>query len=1222
MDTLSRVAWEAGLIGRRAKKLLSGNDSRYLFSELGLQIDSATYASPAYQTLRAALTGASTVVDSLVQAAQAVTNLLATPAPDPMQLLDAIEIVYDACDRLLTEFIAIKNALAALSTTPVGTSSQTLANFAQRFADALTQYLLIGHLQGFHSQLFGVLKLLGVVRNRVAPTLNGQTLATADQVVQWSALTDLLRSPATYLTTTYGWGTPNFAYRLFLSNLEYALRGLGIPAYFSPSQYELAQVPVLYLNSFLGIQPAADSSYAFDAVLTAPALAQSLLLPITLAGWEFEVGSTADVTTGSSFRINWNGSIQATLANAAAAVSLTVIARLPVNSNGQAHQLLTTPFGVGVSTQAIELKATFSTPIAAAANTRSGEGTMAFSVEFTGFNVKIEPGEADSFIGKLLGTNPVNLKSDLAIDWTKGHGLTIRGGQGLLPRKTTNFTIGPVNVGSVALGLLPEDESVSAVALLSATALLGPIEVAIADLGFRAQLEYGAGNLGPFGVALGFKAPAGIGIRINSDAVSGGGYLSLDQANGSYAGVAGLTVREKLKLNAIGLLQTRLPNNRPGYSFLLLITAEFTPLQLGLGFTLNGVGGLVGLNRTASTNVLRGLVQNGQINTLLFPASVLSNPQTAVATVDSAFPAAEGRYVFGIMAKIGWGSPNLLTLEAALIIELPAPVRLILLGVLRATLPNESSAIVRLRADFVGIVDFGAKKVAFDAVLVDSRILQFPLTGNFSFRLYQGDNPVFLMTAGGFHPAFTPPANADLPTLRRLTLALAQGGDFRLMLSSYLAITSNTVQFGSRLDLYVNLGASFTLEGFFGFDALFQFNPFRLQVRVGAGVAIKRSGRSVLSLSLDLQVSGPAPWHVQGTGSFRVLFIRVSFRIDRTFGGGVAQPALPSTNIRQLLTAALADKANWEVIQPAVKPANTVVLRTEDHPSELVVDPGGALAVRQKVVPFDYLVELYGNTTPTNGNQFRVTGVKLGEGSNELVLVLNQLGELRDAFAPGQLRRMSDAQKLSAPSFQFMRSGLQLNTIDGLTGQGGETREQVYEQRIFEPVTTGTGGSGTSNRAAVDTTANDGFAQESFAQENAIATDDTTVITSVEPSFSSWTSKEFISSDSTVMPALNATRLARTGAIGRTSRSYEQQRPSRLAPDKVGWSEDSYAIVSTRDLQLDALTPTPFRTEAEATSYLTQRLADDPELVGELQVLPVYQLDVSTPSTSANLVTA
>jgi hypothetical protein len=684
---------------------------------------------------------------------------------------------------------------------------------------------------------------------------------------------------------------------------------------------------------------------------------------------------------------------------------------------------------------------------------------------------------------------------------------------------------------------------------------------------------------------------------VNLGGVVGAGSLAILDDGHRYEGFLTLSIQDKVAIQAFGILTDHLPDGTKATSMVLLLMATFSPIQLGLGFTLNGLGGVVGVNRATDTDYLRGLVRGGHLDQLLFPANVLDNPAAALALVDAAFPATEGRYVIGLMARIGWGTPKLITLDAALIIELPAPVRLILLGILRATLPNESSPIIRLRADFLGVVDFGAKKIAFDAVLVDSRILQFVLTGSMAFRLYQGENPVFLLTAGGFHPAFQPPANADLPTLRRITLALSQGGNFRLTLSSYLAITTNTVQFGSRLDLYVGLPASFYIEGFLGFDALFRFNPFHVAVQIAAGVAIKRNGRAKLSITLNLLVSEPGPWHVQGEGSFKILFFRIRFRIDRTFGSNATQPVLPTTDVRQLLKAALRAPANWEVQPPVSRAGSTTVLRTDEQTTQLVVDPGGALVIRQQIVPLDYSVDVYGNSRPVNGNRFEVAGVVLGEAPNELSVSAGALGEIREAFAPGQYKRMSDGEKLSAPSFQLLRSGIRLAVTDGLVGSSGTTQTVRFERIIIAPVPN-PGGTASSTSDA------------DSAQQPA---SDSPFRVAVTPS---------AEAGKVLLPGQSFQGLARNGAVGRARRSYEQRRPSRKAPDQVLWDEDAYALVLTRNLQPVPEAPNPFPSEAEATAYLTQQLALAPALAGAWQVVPVYQLDVSAPAAASALATA
>jgi len=50
-------------------------------------------------------------------------------------------------------------------------------------------------------------------------------------------------------------------------------------------------------------------------------------------------------------------------------------------------------------------------------------------------------------------------------------------------------------------------------------------------------------------------------------------------------------------LTAFGLLTTKLPDGKDGFSLVISILAEFQPIQIGFGFALTGVGGLIGINR-------------------------------------------------------------------------------------------------------------------------------------------------------------------------------------------------------------------------------------------------------------------------------------------------------------------------------------------------------------------------------------------------------------------------------------------------------------------------------------------------------------------------------------------------------------------------------------------------------------------------------------------------
>ena len=84
-------------------------------------------------------------------------------------------------------------------------------------------------------------------------------------------------------------------------------------------------------------------------------------------------------------------------------------------------------------------------------------------------------------------------------------------------------------------------------------------------------------------------------MEVNAPGVVGGGFLRFDFQKHEYSGILQLEIAETISVKAIGLLSTRLPDGRKGYSLVLIIFAKrFAPIQLGFGFTLTGIGGLLG----------------------------------------------------------------------------------------------------------------------------------------------------------------------------------------------------------------------------------------------------------------------------------------------------------------------------------------------------------------------------------------------------------------------------------------------------------------------------------------------------------------------------------------------------------------------------------------------------------------------------------------------------
>src|SRR4029079_16020699 len=118
-----------------------------------------------------------------------------------------------------------------------------------------------------------------------------------------------------------------------------------------------------------------------------------------------------------------------------------------------------------------------------------------------------------------------------------------------------------------------------------------------------------------------------------------------------------------------GLLTTRLPGGKPGYSLLVLVSADFPPVQLGLGFRLVGVGGLLGINRTIAVDALRAGLKTGALGAVLSPPDPKASAGQLVGTLANLFPPAQGRHVFAPTARIVWGQPTLITIELALALE-------------------------------------------------------------------------------------------------------------------------------------------------------------------------------------------------------------------------------------------------------------------------------------------------------------------------------------------------------------------------------------------------------------------------------------------------------------------------------------------------------------------------------------------------------------------------
>jgi hypothetical protein len=621
-------------------------------------------------------------------------------------------------------------------------------------------------------------------------------------------------------------------------------------------------------------------------------------------------------------------------------------------------------------------------------------------------------------------------------------------------------SIGPVRLHHVLLNIdrdtAGDAPTTSIQAGLSFSAQIGPVLARVDRIGMKLALDFpddqAHANLHFANLDVGFLAPAGVGLAVDSEQVKGGGFLFHDEARHQYAGVMELSLSGIIALKAIGLLSTRLPDGSKGYSLLVLVTGQTARpggslLELPMGWRLTGIGGLLALHRTVDKDAVRAGLRNRTLESILFPQDPVRNAPTVIAALDRVFPVCRGRHLFGVMLQLQWGVPTLITVNLGVIAELSAGCpwirRLVVLGRLTAILPRLDKDLLRLNLDVAGFFDFDQGTVEIDAVLVDSRLLhRFPLTGAGALRARWTSPRSFALAVGGMHRAFTPPAG--FPALERLALSLTTGDNPRLTCEAYFALTANTVQFGARANLYA-AAYGFNVTGEAGFDVLIRLLPFHFLAEFFAGMQLRKGSRNLFKVKVEGALEGPIPLALRARCTFEIFWWDVSIRVNVTLAGGQAPPLPVAVDASVQLFAALGDARSWSAELPGGQ-ARIVALREGAADGVLRVHPLGTLTVRQSVVPLNLGrdIDKFGDAPVAGARRFSVTRVAIGGGEQPTSPVV-------DDFAPGQFFDMSDDARLASPSFEAMQAGLRVgSTAFALDFARRVESPLAYETRVID----------------------------------------------------------------------------------------------------------------------------------------------------------------------------
>lgn len=643
------------------------------------------------------------------------------------------------------------------------------------------------------------------------------------------------------------------------------------------------------------------------------------------------------------------------------------------------------------------------------------------------------------------------LEIDLGIQWSRLGGLRLAGAASLELELSQGLDIGGVVQLSGLRVRLELGESIELSTVTDASVTLGPVAMSFQELGLGIQIGFPpeGGNLGPAHLSVAVQPPKGLGVSVDASVVRGGGFLYLDPERGEYAGVLELSFPAlSLSLKAVGIFTTKLPGGAEGYALLLLVYTEFPAIQLGYGFTLNGVGGVLGIQHGVSISALQDGMRTGSLDNLLFPDDPVGNAPELLSDLRSAFPITPRALTFGPMLQLGWGQ-GVITISLGLVLQFddvigpgegdPSLARIVLLGQLKLVLPpvDDAPELVRLLVDILGYYDFDEQELGIDARLRDSHLASLPLTGSLVVRARFGDDPTFLMAIGGFHPRFEdlPPG---LPAQDRLGVQLRYG-IITVQITCYTAVTSNSFQFGAEASLVAS-AASFKVEAYLGFDALFVFDPrfhFSFSFRVGAAISWKKW--DLASIRVSGTITGPGRWEVVGSASFSVLFWDVEVDFDVRWGEAPVE-ALPEAPVLPRIVEELASSDAWSARLPGGRPL--VTLR-DPGLDGVVAHPLGRLTGRQTVVPFGVELDRVGRTRPSDGSRFAIDGVRVGSASVPVEPV-------REHFARSEFLDLDEDEKLTTPSFERFDAGVSFGTADHVVGPSEVSFEPEYETAYLE----------------------------------------------------------------------------------------------------------------------------------------------------------------------------
>lgn len=1006
IETLARFVGDA--LSPLADRL-QGDRAEEVIEQLGLRLPAGSLGSGGVASALQASAGACS------QLPPAVAQLVAAiGGGDDAAMINAAATLGQ---RVVQAGVAFTQLGVALDNVVQGAAGLTPAQKARlrAAAEAIPERLLhlavISYLEDRQPAVKGGLELAGILDDTAVPGDAADPTLPPHHLkrIRFDRIGALVSDPVEHLKDLYGFGRADFdgleLFRRIKALVDrpdaeaIIITAPGQPPVLEAFLFRLAVAPGAIPGLRIRLRTKAEKDFDVALPFGGP--------------WSATARSQARFEGGIEFLIHPQTGLRVEPPSAAATVTVTLGLKA---ENADGRPMILIGQAVGSRLELLRFATRLPVQVTASTGSPSPSVQLGAEVEVKQGKLVIDASQADGFIGTILGGVKVESEFDLGAQYDTDRGLRFTGSATIEIAIPTHLTLGPISIPNLYLIGGFRDGEVPIEFSADLGAQLGPLSATVSRLGAEATLTFpkGGGNAGPVQIDVAFKAPNGVGLSVDAGVVKGGGYLFIDTERGEYAGALELTFSNFLSLKAIGIITTRMPDGSPGFSLLVIITAEFgTGIQLGFGFTLLGVGGLLGLNRTMRLDALVEGVRTGGITSVMFPRDVVANAPRIISDLRAFFPAAVGIFLIGPMAKAGWGTPTLVSLSLGIIIEIPGNIAIV--GVLRVALPAEEIAVVVLQVSFVGALEFDKSRGWFFASLFDSRVLFITIDGEMGLLIAFGDDANFVLAVGGFHPRYSPPP-LPFPNPRRIAISILDTSVARMRAEGYFAITSNSVQFGCLAEAFFGFDA-LNVSGHIAFDALIRFSPFYFSVLFSAHFEVRVFGMGLWGIRIRLELEGPTPWHARGSAGISILFFDIDVDIDVTWGER-RDTSLPPVQVMPKLVEELSKADSWRPLPPPGAHLLVGLRKLLEEQSRLAFHPLGALQISQRFAPLDAQLDRVGAQKPADAKRFSLTVTSA---------VLAKRRDVDERFAPAQFEDLSDDQRLSRKAFELRHGGIELS---------------------------------------------------------------------------------------------------------------------------------------------------------------------------------------------------